>query len=51
MERVRQQLVAQGSDVPIAVRTALFTASSLFERLVWIVRQYVQLLGAPAPAT
>lgn len=49
MERVRQQVVADGTDVPIPVRIALFTATSLFERLVWIIRQYVQLLGPPAP--
>lgn len=50
MERMRQQLLSQGADVPLDVRTALFAATSLFERLIWLVRQYVQLAAGPAAA-
>jgi len=44
MERVRHRLLREGQDLPFPVHEALFSATSLFERIVWLIRRYVLLL-------
>lgn len=44
MERIRHRLLREGQDLPFLVHEALFAATSLFERIVWLIRRYVLLL-------
>lgn len=44
MERVRHRLLREGQDLSFPVHEALFSATSLFERIVWLIRRYVLLL-------
>jgi len=41
---VRKRLLADGQSLSLAAREQLYEATSLFERLIWLVRQYVQLV-------
>lgn len=45
MERIRHRLLREGQDLSFPVHEALFSATSLFERIVWLIRRYVLLLG------
>lgn len=40
MERIRHKLLAEGCQFDYQIQETLFTATSLFERLVWVVRHY-----------
>ena len=44
MERVRDQLLRKGAELSPEALEALFSASSLYERIVWLLRQYCLLL-------
>jgi phosphate:Na+ symporter len=46
MDGVRKRLLADGQSLSLAAREQLYEATSLFERLIWLVRQYVQLVPA-----
>ncbi len=45
MERVRDQLLRKGSELSSDALEALFSSSSLYERIVWLLRQYCLLLN------
>ena len=45
MDRLRKNIFQEGADFTHQVQEALFAASTLFERIVWIVRQYSMLLA------
>lgn len=45
MERVRDQLLRKGAELSPEALEALFSASSLYERIVWLLRQYCLLLN------
>jgi len=44
MDGVRKRLLSDGQALSLAAREQLYSATSLFERLIWLVRQYVQLV-------
>lgn len=44
MERVRDQLLRKGAELSPEAQEALFSGSSLYERIVWLLRQYCLLL-------
>jgi phosphate:Na+ symporter len=44
IEKLRHQLLRQSDDRGAQIKETLYAASSLFERLVWLIRQYAQLL-------
>ncbi len=46
MDGVRKRLLSEGQALPFATREQLYGATSVFERLIWLVRQYVQLVPA-----
>ena len=48
MERIRRRVLREDPAMPTAAQEALFTATMLFERIVWLARQTTMLL---APAT
>src|SRR5690625_3269720 len=49
MESVRRELLRNGANLDQRHRDSLFTATSLFERLVWLVRRYAAQLPEPLP--
>jgi len=49
MESVRRDLLRNGANLDQRHRDSLFTATSLFERLVWLVRRYAAQLPEPLP--
>jgi phosphate:Na+ symporter len=46
MDDIRRRLL--GSDLDAGLQQAVFTATSVFERCIWLLRRYVLLLDAPA---
>lgn len=53
MERLRHGLLSQGEDMPYSVQETLFSATSLFERTIWLLSRYLALVApttAPAVA-
>jgi phosphate:Na+ symporter len=46
MDSIRRRL--QGSDLEPGLRQAVFSATTVFERCVWLARRYVLLLDGPA---
>ena len=44
IEKLRHQLLRQSDDRGAQIKETLYAATSLFERLVWLIRQYGQLL-------
>jgi phosphate:Na+ symporter len=50
MERIRQRVLREDPAMPPAAQEALFAATMLFERIVWLSRQTTMLL-VPAPPT
>ena len=49
MDGIRRRL--QGSDLEAGLRQAVFSATTVFERCVWLARRYVLLLDSPLTAT
>ena len=49
MERIRQRVLREDPAMPAAAQEALFTATMLFERIVWLARQTTMLLVPAAP--
>ena len=49
MERIRQRVLREDPAMPPAAQEALFTATMLFERIVWLARQTTMLLVPAAP--
>lgn len=47
MERIRAALMRADPGLPAAVQQALFAETTLFERLVWLIRRYALLLRGP----
>lgn len=45
MDGIRRRL--QGSDLEAGLRQAVFSATTVFERCVWLARRYVLLLDSP----
>jgi phosphate:Na+ symporter len=43
MDRMRHRLLREGSALPFPAQEALFGATSLFERTVWLMRRYTAL--------
>ncbi len=50
MERLRREVMAQDADFSPADHDTLYTATTLFERMLWLTRRYTSLLPA-VPAT
>ncbi len=48
MERLRHGLLRQGEDLPYSLQKSLFSATSLFERTIWLLSRYLALV---APTT
>ncbi len=42
MDGVRTRLLSDGQALPLVARERLYEATSVFERLIWLVRRYVQ---------
>lgn len=49
MERIRQRVLKQDPDIPPKAQEALFAATMLFERIIWLARRSTLLL-TPDPA-
>jgi phosphate:Na+ symporter len=49
MERIRRRVLHEDPAMPAAAQEALFTATILFERIVWLSRQTTMLLAPVAP--
>jgi phosphate:Na+ symporter len=49
MERIRQRVLREDPAMPASAQEALFTATILFERIVWLARQTTMLLAPAAP--
>lgn len=49
MDGIRRRL--QGGDLDAGLQQAVFTATSVFERCVWLLRRYVLLLDLPPDLT
>ena len=49
MERIRQRVLREDPGMPAPAQEALFTATMLFERIVWLARQTTMLLVPAAP--
>jgi phosphate:Na+ symporter len=47
MERVRQRVLRENPDLPAKAQEALFSATMLFERIVWLARRTTLLLSPP----
>jgi hypothetical protein len=45
MEHVRQDFLARGNEFSPHLHEQLFSATSLFERINWLLRQYCGLLS------
>lgn len=50
MERIRQRVLRENPDMPAAGQEALFSATMLFERVVWLARRSALLLAPQAAA-
>lgn len=48
MDSIRRRLMSAGIDIPPETQQRLFSATSLFERCVWLMRRYVLLVDAVA---
>jgi phosphate:Na+ symporter len=46
MERIRRRVLNEDPDMPAEAQSALFAATTLFERIVWLARQNTMLLAA-----
>ena len=46
MDAIRRRM--QGGDAAVEVQQAVFSATAVFERCVWLLRRYVLLLDAQA---
>jgi phosphate:Na+ symporter len=46
MDAIRRRM--QGGDAAVAVQQAVFAATAVFERCVWLLRRYVLLLDVQA---
>jgi len=44
MDAIRRRLLSTGTEIPAETQQLLFSATSLFERSVWLLRRYVLLL-------
>ncbi len=51
MERMRQRVLRENPDLPAKAQEALFSATMLFERIVWLSRRIAMLLASPELAT
>jgi phosphate:Na+ symporter len=51
MERIRQRVLREDPDMPPRAQEALFAATMLFERIVWLARRNALLLTPESPAT
>lgn len=51
MERMRQRVLRENPDLPAKAQEALFSATMLFERIVWLSRRIAILLASPDLAT
>jgi len=51
MDRMRQRVLRENPDLPAKAQEALFSATMLFERIVWLARRIAMLLAAPEMAT
>ncbi|MDN3544166.1 Na/Pi symporter [Kinneretia asaccharophila] len=49
MDGIRRRL--QGSELEAGLRQAVFSATTVFERCVWLARRYVLLLDTPASSS
>ena len=49
MEKIRRQVMEEAEEVSPGDHDVLYTATTLFERMLWLIRRYVALL-APAIA-
>jgi phosphate:Na+ symporter len=49
MERIRRRVLREDADMPARPQEALFAATMLFERLIWLARRCAILLN-PEPA-
>jgi phosphate:Na+ symporter len=45
MERIRRRVLNEDPDMPAEAQSALFAATTLFERIVWLARQNTTLLS------
>src|SRR5262249_30919990 len=45
MERMRQRVLRENPDLPAKAQEALFSATMLFERIIWLARQIAMLLA------
>jgi phosphate:Na+ symporter len=48
MERIRQRVLREDPDMPSKAQEALFSATMLFERIIWLARRNALLLS-PEP--
>ena len=44
MEHVRQDFLARGHELSPQLHEVLFSLTSLFERIIWLLRQYCGLV-------
>lgn len=51
MERMRQRILRENPDLPVKAQEALFSATMLFERIVWLSRRTALLLASPERST
>ncbi|MDX9766231.1 MAG: Na/Pi symporter [Ectothiorhodospiraceae bacterium] len=55
MERIRHKLLREGQTLPYTTHEVLFGATSLFERIIWLLRRYILLVanggGEPVEAS
>jgi phosphate:Na+ symporter len=51
MERMRQRVLHENPDLPAKAREALFSATMLFERIVWLARRIAMLLSSSEPTS
>jgi phosphate:Na+ symporter len=49
MQRMRQRVMREDPDIPVGAQEAIFTATVLFERIVWLARRSTILLGPSTP--
>ncbi len=48
MERIRQRVLREDPNMPAKAQESLFTATMLFERIIWLARRNALLLERPA---
>ena len=51
MERIRRRMLGEDPDMPLRAQEALFAATMLFERAVWLARRNALLLTPERPVT